>query len=804
MKKIIAYIKICVSLYIICLLFSFTGEENQHTTVFEKVYLHLDRHYYLSGDDIWFKAYLIDAQTNELSPKSSRILYAELISPESKILIRRILYVDTTGCSIGDFKLKKSAVSGKYRIRAYTKWMLNFDDVFVFEKEIDVQNIPDESESESESGDTKKKRKNKAEKPDETVITREDVEIEFFPESGSLVLGIENTVAFKATDWSGKGVNVNGGVINSNGDTIVLFSSEYLGTGKFVFTPKTEGEYYAFFIPENVPYPSFAQLPEPLNKGFTINVSDDDTAFVLNIRCNPLTYDEFADKTIFLVFRQSEKYLFAHEIILDADSKLLSLPKSMLPAGITRIILYDEQEKPYCERLVYVENRKEIDVQIISAGDSSSVIKLIDNKGQPVRANMSMSITNSIVPDETFDIESYLWLESEVKGKIERPAAYFDTANHDRFKQIDLLLLTQGWRDYVWIHAENSISEFAGYQPERGLQISGRVKRLLGKKPYPNANITMYFPHLGLDKGIRATQTDSLGNYNFGYIDFWGNQNMYLDSKSKKNKDAGEIFINPVCMPEDKFPVEIWRQYQTDSTYQLHTARYNKDYKLTDTVALDPVRITAKNPKGHLVSDKEITLEDDSRWASLYNYISTASLYLILPGKSLPNQFYSVRYNYFDIDGNKIYNRVPPWLISMKEVDRVAIYRTVGFAFGGGTKHTYTIDAYAKYGKFSAGRFPKRTTINGVVTIVADYKHNNLSSVVTGYYEERKFYAPKFNSTVEKQNYFGTYFWQADISTGNNGKCVVNYNPQKHTLGKIRIEGITNEGIPFVKKINNK
>ncbi|MDR0726382.1 MAG: hypothetical protein LBF59_10315, partial [Prevotellaceae bacterium] len=102
-----------IFLFVVFLLFSFTGEEDRHTTVFEKVYLHLDRHYYISGDDIWFKAYLIDAQTNKLSPKSSRTLYAELISPESKILQRRVLFVDTEGCAIGDFRIKKTAVSGK-------------------------------------------------------------------------------------------------------------------------------------------------------------------------------------------------------------------------------------------------------------------------------------------------------------------------------------------------------------------------------------------------------------------------------------------------------------------------------------------------------------------------------------------------------------------------------------------------------------------------------------------------------------------------------------------------------------------
>jgi hypothetical protein len=44
-------------------------ENDSDVVIFEKVYLHLDRHFYLSGDDIWFKAYLVDAQTNK--PSSS-------------------------------------------------------------------------------------------------------------------------------------------------------------------------------------------------------------------------------------------------------------------------------------------------------------------------------------------------------------------------------------------------------------------------------------------------------------------------------------------------------------------------------------------------------------------------------------------------------------------------------------------------------------------------------------------------------------------------------------------------------------
>jgi len=302
------------------------------------------------------------------------------------------------------------------------------------------------------------------------------------------------------------------------------------------------------------------------------------------------------------------------------------------------------------------------------------------------------------------------------------------------------------------------------------------------------------------------TKADSSGSYNFGYMDFWGNHDIFLNSKSEKNKDAGEIFINPTCLPEEKFPVKIWRQYKMDSTYQVITKRYNKDYKLTDTVDLDVVIITGKNPKGYLTSDKEITPKDDSTWMSLHNYVGGKAMCLILPQPCTKNTFYFANYNYFDMDGKKIYNRVPPVKISMKEVDRVAMYRLVGFMPGSGaTKITYTIDVYAKYDKFSTAHYPEKKFMrnaNGGLYVEVDgnIDYNSLSSVVTGYYEERKFYAPQFDSSIDKQNYFGTYFWQANIHTGINGDTVVYYNPEKQPSGKIRVEGITNAGIPFAGK----
>ena len=58
----------------------------------EKVYLHTDRDTYYPGDNIWFKAYLIDARERFLSDNSNN-LHVELISPDSKIIDSRIVKI---------------------------------------------------------------------------------------------------------------------------------------------------------------------------------------------------------------------------------------------------------------------------------------------------------------------------------------------------------------------------------------------------------------------------------------------------------------------------------------------------------------------------------------------------------------------------------------------------------------------------------------------------------------------------------------------------------------------------------------
>ena len=86
----------------------------------EKVYLHVDRDIYFPGDDIWFKAYLVNASDNRLTSHTMN-LHIEMISPSSEIIASKIIRIEG-GLGNGDFSLPYDAGSGFYRLRAYTNY----------------------------------------------------------------------------------------------------------------------------------------------------------------------------------------------------------------------------------------------------------------------------------------------------------------------------------------------------------------------------------------------------------------------------------------------------------------------------------------------------------------------------------------------------------------------------------------------------------------------------------------------------------------------------------------------------------
>jgi hypothetical protein len=102
----------------------------------EKPYLMTDKPYYYPSDAILFKAFF-----NYISPvyrdSLSHVMRVELIDASRKI-IQSKMFPLVAGTSYGDFALPTTVTPGDYTLRAYTRWMLNFDKKLIFTKAIKV------------------------------------------------------------------------------------------------------------------------------------------------------------------------------------------------------------------------------------------------------------------------------------------------------------------------------------------------------------------------------------------------------------------------------------------------------------------------------------------------------------------------------------------------------------------------------------------------------------------------------------------------------------------------------------------
>jgi hypothetical protein len=170
----------------------------------EKVYLHFDNTGYYKGETIWFKAYVVTSENNALS-SLSKVLYAELLTPEGEIVASKKLKIEN-GQARGSFNLDDALYAGYYEVRAYTRCMLNFGEEVIFSRVFPVYDMP------KQTGDYSLKKMSVRGKEIRRNLRKEentkDLNLAFFPEGGNLVKEIANRVAFKATDKEGKALDV--------------------------------------------------------------------------------------------------------------------------------------------------------------------------------------------------------------------------------------------------------------------------------------------------------------------------------------------------------------------------------------------------------------------------------------------------------------------------------------------------------------------------------------------------------------------------------------------------------------------
>ncbi len=100
----------------------------------EKLHIHFDKDTYLPGETVWMKAYLI----NDARPSVvSKNLYFDWTDADGRLLLHSIAPISEGGAS-SFFKIPAWVKNGVIHVKAYTQWMLNYDNAFLYNKDIPV------------------------------------------------------------------------------------------------------------------------------------------------------------------------------------------------------------------------------------------------------------------------------------------------------------------------------------------------------------------------------------------------------------------------------------------------------------------------------------------------------------------------------------------------------------------------------------------------------------------------------------------------------------------------------------------
>lgn len=490
----------------------------------EKVYLHVDKDIYASGETLWFKAYIMLQNQPSLT---ATIVYVELLDKDGTVVLKKRLPA-AGAAAAGDFEIPENLRSGQYQLRAYTAWMLNYDASFLYYKNIEILDPTKKNTLPSK----------------DTAITR-DFAVQFFPEGGNALVGSPGLVAFKAIDQNGYPVAVAGTVVNNKKETVAEIKTIHDGMGSFELTPQA-GEQYRAIVKTATGVQKEIALPQAADQGAVLKVFNrGNRIFYQAALANP---DDTSYHKMMVIAQVQQQLVY--KAVLDAGEGRISgfVPTQGLPTGILHLTLFSDKGLPISERLAFVKKADQIDMSFMNAeistnprGKSSIELFAPDS----VQMSMSIAITDADQvlkdPDE-HNIISNLLLTSDLKGYVYNPAWYFRDTTKATADALDLVMLTNGWSRFDWKKILNNQMPQLKYPYEQGMSLKGTVLTTAGRYPVADGKVDFIFKQpLDSTTSFASAPTNAKGEFEIPNIQFMDTVLIYFQGNDKQRKKDVQV-----------------------------------------------------------------------------------------------------------------------------------------------------------------------------------------------------------------------------------------------------------------------
>ena len=654
-----------------------------------------------------------------------------------------------------------------------------------------------------------------------SIPLRAGINLQFFPESGKMVGGINTVIACKATDDRGYPTEFDADIIDEKNNKIRHILGDDSGVDKFDFTPEYDHSYRALVNLKGSKY-SF-DLPGVEPKGYVLNFNADSSDIQIRNNQNIVKCRHY----IFVSVRGA---VYASiETRLDDKPLKIHLPLKMYPKGIVQITLYDSLFRPQAERLVF-NNRLdhkmvinvETDKKVYAPREKVTLtLNVTDASGNPVRSSLSLAVVDASKSDSAMscpDIESYLFLTSELKGEIDYKLLNLsDTTSAGNTKR-DLVMMTQGWRNYLWNSIRYTNIYKVLYPIEKGFCIAGSVYNLSTSRSCSGYKLN----YLDFKSGFNGiAEVDENNRFKIEIPFHYNSHDYFIQNKNNKDRVGNLGFVL------DTFPLPVITYRKNDLPFVSYKAGYlnalDRKFSEIDTVDkqnikyinLREVKVTAKSDRtGYSAPDKTIDLNKKDPTGKNYSGLFQL-IYEEFGEKAFAVNGFgthgSVYYPILVVDGASLsVSPCPPcydfaaygWAASIpiNEISDVKFYEA-------GSKYSQWLsppppgprwkkDVLGTNLYIIPGDPKIYLPVVSLKTNSKSYRGNPKGAIMfpyQGFYMAREFYQPDYeNKNIQTPDNRTTIYWDPEIRTDSNGTAKVSfYNSDLKGKVLIRISGVS-------------
>lgn len=749
----------------------------------ERVFIQFDKGEYLAGESMHFKAYVFSKL--KLSPISTN-LYFECLGQDKKIIYKTI-YPLASGMADGSFTIPKNLPENIYYFRAYTSWMLNFNEQYQFIQPLAIYNPSSK-----------------------TKLVKQPIAwtASAHVEGGTLLDNVITKVVVRLHNlgrlphqWSG--YVFEGADSSQQLETFTSINDE---VASLQLIP-VAGKQYSIKISDGLGHHQVVPLPPVAKQGVAFKVVNLSQGIGYRLEAKGLSLEGFK------ILAHLQDTLLYSAIVKNGTQIEGIIPVDPCTRGLVHMTLFDPKGEIAAERLCFANLQRTMDrlpqVDLTRTTARNKALNELDFCIDTIYPDTyTAAVVDAAVPtsNEIHSLFHTFWLAAlPVTPYVTN--GYFDPKNPGTSNALDALLISEQWALFDWKTIRSKPAPGIKYFPDNYISYLGHVSR--NNQPLSKQNVNIVFLLNDSSRVLMEVRTDSLGNFRLKNLIYRDTAKVFYHQANVKSfKDKIDVTLTRVehytpyqgALPVAPFAVtERLKGDTVPQQVRLYLATLkqaeaeDERYKILESVT---VRAKTKSLKEKLNKELSSPLFRDPG-ETVFDFVNEiqdipaegalAWLDGRVAGAIYENQQLYIRNQparvyideYLDEDGSRLIG-LPPTEIAMIKVIKNA-FMTPGA--GGGP----VVAVYLKRAQSGAKPALPLPTMNIP------------SKTITGYPVVQKWEAPDYAEpkidTTQKDSR-SVLYWNTWFDPEKDKASIRFYNNDTSKKLRLLIVGFTNDGLP--------